>query len=70
MYNRAIVAGTDSYVLTAYFVDPRTICTSSRDEARLKREGSGTGLWLQNGIDSIHDSVLIQLYEDTIKTTK
>ncbi|CAF4304984.1 unnamed protein product [Rotaria sp. Silwood2] len=65
-----LIAGTDSYVLTAYFVDPRTICTSGRDEARLKLEGSGTGLWLQNGSDPIRDSVPIPLHENTINTTR
>ncbi|CAF3292316.1 unnamed protein product, partial [Rotaria sp. Silwood2] len=70
MYNRATVAGNDSYVLTAYFVDPQTICTSGRDEARLKLEGSGTGLWLQNGPDPIRDSVQSPLYENTINATK
>ncbi|CAF3709047.1 unnamed protein product [Rotaria sp. Silwood1] len=70
MYNRATVAGIDSYVLTAYFVDPQTICTSGRDEARLKLEGSGTGLWLQNGPDPIRDSVQSPLYENTVNTTK
>ncbi|CAF3808066.1 unnamed protein product [Rotaria sp. Silwood1] len=70
MYNRATVAGIDSYVLTAYFVDPQTICTSGRDEARLKLEGSGSGLWLQNGPDPIRDSVQSPLYENTVNTTK
>ncbi|MCC7159860.1 MAG: hypothetical protein IT281_10000, partial [Ignavibacteria bacterium] len=66
MFNRATVAGIDAYVLTAYFVDPRTICTAGRDVARLKSEGSGTGLWLQQGSDPIRDSVQAPLYENTV----
>ncbi|CAF3042773.1 unnamed protein product [Rotaria socialis] len=70
MFNRATVAGIDAYVLTAYFVDPRNICTAGRDVARLKSEVSGTGLWLQQGSDPIRDSVQAPLYENTVNTTK
>ncbi|RUS88544.1 hypothetical protein EGW08_003720, partial [Elysia chlorotica] len=37
------------YVLTAYFVDPSTICTSGRTQADFDSDGTGTGLWIQNG---------------------
>lgn len=70
MFNRATVADIDSYVLTAYFVAPSTICTSGRDVSRLKVEVSGTGLWLQNGPDPIKDSMQVPSYEETINSTK
>ncbi|UJR07059.1 hypothetical protein I4U23_011347 [Adineta vaga] len=70
MFNRDIVAGIDAYVLTAYFVDPRSICGSGRDAALLKIEGMGTGLWLQNGSDPIINSVQAPLYENNVNTTK
>jgi len=70
MFNRDTVAGVDAYVLTAYFVDPSTICQSDRDGARLKREGTGTGLWLQNGTDPIRDSVLQPMQQSAVSATK
>jgi len=70
MFNRDTIVGTDVYVLTAYFVDPKTICQSGRDASRLKKEGTGTGLWLQNGTDPIHDSFQSPLYEKEINKTK
>jgi len=70
MFNRDIIADIDVYILTAYFVDPRTICSSGRDATRLKHEGTGTGLWLQNGTDPIRDSVEVPLYETSVNSTK
>jgi hypothetical protein len=70
MYNRDTIAGTDVYVLTAYFVDPKTICQSGRDASRLKKDGTGTGLWLQNGTDPIRDSFPTPLHEAETSTTK
>jgi hypothetical protein len=70
MYNRDTIAGTDVYVLTAYFVDPKTICQSGRDAARLKKDGTGTGLWLQNGTDPIRDSFPTPLHETETSNTK
>jgi len=70
MFNRDTIDGTDVYILTAYFIEPSTICTSGRDAARLKKEGTGTGVWLQNGTNPISDSVQAPLYENDVYTTK
>lgn len=70
MFNRDTIAGVDVYILTAYFVDPSTICTSGRDASRLKNEGTGTGLWLQNGTNPIKDSFSVPLYENAANNTK
>jgi len=70
MFNRDEVAGVNAYILTAYFVDPRTICQSGRDSARLKLDGTGNGLWFQNGSDPIIDSVEVPLHENEINQTK
>ncbi|CAF5082430.1 unnamed protein product, partial [Rotaria sp. Silwood1] len=64
MFTRDTIVGIDIYVLTAYFVDPRTICQSGRDASHLKHEGTGTGLWLQNGSNPIRDSIEMPLYEN------
>jgi hypothetical protein len=37
------------FILTAYFVQPEIICTVGRNETDLETEGTGTGLWFQNG---------------------
>ena len=70
MFNRDTINGIDVYILTAYFVDPSTICRKGRDSAQLLKEGIGTGLWLQNGTNPINDSVQMPLYESAVGTTK
>jgi charged multivesicular body protein 7 len=37
------------YTETAYFVEPSTICTTGRTQDQLNTEGTGTGVWIQNG---------------------
>jgi charged multivesicular body protein 7 len=59
----------DYWTLTAYFVDPSTICTSGRSKEQLKQEGTGNGLWLQSGPDPIKDSVRIPINESEVKQT-
>jgi len=69
MYNRDTILGTDVYILTAYFVDPKTICQA--DKIPNRKEGTtGSGLWLQNGTDPIRDSVQAPINQSDIGTTK
>jgi charged multivesicular body protein 7 len=52
IYNPDTLNGQDVYVLTAYFVDPQTICTTGRPSSELTGSGSsgtGTVLQVQNG---------------------
>jgi len=60
----------DYWTLTAYFVDPSTICTTGRTKEDLQSQGTGTGLWLQFGPNAVTDSVSIPVKEDDIKQTK
>jgi len=69
LVGRYYIDDGDYYTLSAYFVDPSTICTSGRTSDELKTEGTGTGLWLQNGPDPIKDSVLAPYLEDDVKQT-
>jgi len=57
------------WTLTAYFVDPSTICGNGRSQEQLKQEGTGTGLWLQQGPNPIADSVQIPNSEADVKKT-
>lgn len=57
------------YFLTAYFVNPSTICKSERTEEQFD-ENIGTGLWFQNGSNPIVDSVNIPLYQKNISDTQ
>ena len=70
MYNRDTINGIDVYVLTAYLVDPKTICQGGRDAQALKAQGTGTGVWLQNGTDPIRDSFAVPLSESDAVSTK
>lgn len=49
MYQNETFNGIDFFVLTAYFVPPASICTTGRTLFDLMTEGTGTGLWFQNG---------------------
>jgi len=60
----------DYWTLTAYFVDPSTICTQGRTPDDLQKQGTGTGLWLQYGPNAIKDSVNIPNAEKDIKNSK
>ena len=70
MFNRDTIGGVDAYVLTAYFVDPKSICQTGRSVASIESQGVGTGLWLQNGSDPIQDSVAVPLDEKSVSGTK
>lgn len=37
------------FVATAYFIQPDLICSEGRNETDLSKDGTGTGLWFQNG---------------------
>jgi charged multivesicular body protein 7 len=69
MYNQDTIAGIDVHILTAYFIDPKTICQS--DETTNRKLGVvGTGLWLQNGTDPIRDSFLLPIDQSDADKTK
>ncbi len=70
MFNRDTIGGIDVYILTAYFVDPKTICQSTRDVKQFKKGDIGTGLWLQNGTDPIRDSFTSPIEQSAINATK
>jgi charged multivesicular body protein 7 len=56
----------DYWTITAYFVDPSTICTAGRTSQDLSSQGTGTGLWLQFG-ETAASSVNIPMEEAEIK---
>jgi len=49
MFQNETIGGKEWVVLTAYFVPPETICTVGRTPFDLLNEGTGSGLWFQNG---------------------
>jgi len=57
------------WTLTAYFVDPSSICGGGRSKEQLDKEGTGTGLWLQTGPNPLKDTVLIPANEAEVKKT-
>ncbi|XP_045190122.1 uncharacterized protein LOC123547240 isoform X2 [Mercenaria mercenaria] len=56
--NRAVILDNGNYYVTAYFVDPATIC-QGRTADQFKQQGTGTGLWIQNGTDPVAHSITI-----------
>jgi hypothetical protein len=69
MYNEDTIGGVNVYVLTAYFVDPKTICQSDAIVER-KLGVVGTGVWLQNGTDPIKDSFSSPIEQSEVNQTK
>lgn len=49
MFRNETIAGRPYVVLTAYFVRPDLICTTGRTVQEFLSQGTGTGLWFQNG---------------------
>ncbi|CAF1462502.1 unnamed protein product [Adineta ricciae] len=70
MYNRETINGIDMYTATAYFVPPATICSVGRTLSRLEHEGTGTGLFFQNGSNPLQDAVEVPLWESDLGKTK
>jgi len=48
-YNPDTLNGVAVYVITAYFVDPDTICNGGRPSSDLTTTGTGTGIQIQSG---------------------
>jgi len=65
--NNRFIEDGDFWTLTAYFVDPKTICATGRSQDQLAKEGTGTGLWLQIGVDPIANSVQVPSNEEDVK---
>jgi hypothetical protein len=70
MFNKETINNIDMYILTAYFIDPGLICTIGRTLSRLEHEGTGSGLFLQNGTNPIQDIIEVPLWENGTGKTK
>ncbi|XP_052707090.1 uncharacterized protein LOC128182493 [Crassostrea angulata] len=55
--------------VTAYFMEPSKICSSTRTEAQMISEGIGSGLYFQNGPNPLTDAVPVPSDESTIQQT-
>ena len=66
---RGYVDDGDYWTLTAYFVDPKTICAAGRTKDQLASEGTGTGLWFQTGPDPLRNIFRAPNSEEEIKKT-
>ncbi|ESO93325.1 hypothetical protein LOTGIDRAFT_232745 [Lottia gigantea] len=57
------------YFVTAYFVNPATICTKGRNKYLVESEGTGTNLYIQNGTDFNRDVIVApKLQKDLVGT--
>ncbi|XP_054710838.1 uncharacterized protein LOC129220442 [Uloborus diversus] len=65
-----ILGEEEVYFTTAYFVDPSIICNGGRTKEQFEEDGTGTGLYLQNGTDPIRNSVQVPLYEKDLEGTE
>ncbi|XP_059178842.1 uncharacterized protein LOC131957982 isoform X1 [Physella acuta] len=59
----------DRWAISAYFVDPATICTTGRTQAMFDQQGTGTNLYFQNSTVPEH-SVLIPHKQADIGSTR
>jgi charged multivesicular body protein 7 len=69
MINKNYIDDGDFWTLTAYFVDPSKICSEGRTTEQLLSEGTGTGLWLQQG-PTATNSIKIPMTETEMRQTK
>lgn len=56
LINAPFVLDNGNYFLTAYFVNPATIC-HGRTANQFQHDGTGTGLWIQNGTNPVTDCI-------------
>lgn len=66
--NHPFVMSGSNYHISAYFVDPSTICSTGRSAAQIRQQGVGTDLYIQNGTDISH-SIKIPHKETGIHST-
>jgi len=69
LWNTKYIEDGIYWTLTAYFVNPRTICRGGRSKKKLNRQGTGTGLYLQHGPNPVKDSVHIPDNERQVQRT-
>ncbi|XP_060588621.1 uncharacterized protein LOC132744028 [Ruditapes philippinarum] len=62
--DNSIIEDDGYQYLTAYFVDPSTICNKGRSAAEFREDGTGTGLWLQNGTNPMLDLLEVPLTQN------
>lgn len=55
LINKPLVRDGRNYFITAYFIDPATVCTG-RSAAQFRSQGTGAGLWIQNGTNPVTDA--------------
>lgn len=56
--------------LSAYFVNPAIICNGGRTASDYANQGTGTGLWIQNGTRIPEDTIQIPMAEEDMGATK
>jgi len=64
------ISDGDYWTLTVYFVDPATICSTGRSAAEYANEGTGYGMWIQNGTNPDTDYVKLPDTELAASSTK
>jgi charged multivesicular body protein 7 len=69
LYGSWILEDSDSYAMTVYFVDPSIICTTGRTAGDFASDGTGTGLYLQNGPDPLKNTFLVPELESDMKAS-
>ncbi|XP_050394540.1 uncharacterized protein LOC126812282 [Patella vulgata] len=58
------------HYITAYFVDPRIICTTGRTYRQFRDQGTGTDLYIQNGTNPETDSFKVPKLQTELQGTK
>jgi len=60
------------WVETAYFVNPNIICTTGRTQQQYDQQGTGYGLWLQNGTMPLwaNNTVNVPTDQNALSSTK
>ncbi|KAK3599387.1 hypothetical protein CHS0354_036398 [Potamilus streckersoni] len=67
--NAPFVDDGDLYLVTAYFTNPATICTSGRSQSDFNTHGTGEHLYIQNGTHPT-DVITVPTHETEVAATR
>ncbi|CAL1531625.1 unnamed protein product, partial [Lymnaea stagnalis] len=62
------IEDSNSYYITAYFVDPAIICRRGRSDAEFQEQGTGTDLYIQNGTVPENSLLMPRSQSDLVNT--
>ncbi|KAH3787370.1 uncharacterized protein LOC127842517 [Dreissena polymorpha] len=70
LVSHPMVAHGTRFYITAYFVPTDKICSTGRTETEFRTQGTGSGLWIQNGTNPLTDSRAIPMTIEAARVSR